>query len=90
MPNLKSAKKALKQNLKKRSRNNHFKALYKEKSKEFEKSIKSWNVEQAQALLPFVYSNIDKLIKKNIIHINNWARRKSKYAKLLKTIEVSK
>lgn len=90
MPNTKSAEKALRQNLKKKSRNNHFKALYKEASKEFERAIKSGNVEEATVLLPKVYSNVDKLVKKNVIHKNNWDRRKSKYAKLLKTIEISK
>jgi len=71
MPNTKSAEKALRQNLKKKSRNNHFKALYKEASKEFERAIKSGKVKEANALLPTVYSNVDKLIKKNVIHKSN-------------------
>ena len=34
-------------------------------------------------------SNIDKLVKKNIIHKNNGDRKKSKYAGMLKKLETS-
>ncbi len=71
MPNTSSAKKALKQSLTNRSRNKHFSALYKESVKALEAAVKEGNKKEAPALLAKVYSNIDKLVKKNIIHANN-------------------
>jgi small subunit ribosomal protein S20 len=71
MPNTTSAKKALKQSITKKSRNKHFSSLYKENIKSLERAIKSNSVEEANSLLSKVYSSIDKLVKKNIIHKNN-------------------
>lgn len=89
MPITKSAKKALTQSLKKHSRNEHFKNLYKETRKMFEKAISSKNVEEASAVISKLHSNIDKLVKKNVLHKNNGARKKSKFAVMLKGLETS-
>lgn len=100
MPIIKSAKKALKQSLKKHSRNEHFKEMYKETRKAFEVAIKNNDVEAAKQVLfntkkdgktvsSGLQSNIDKLVKKNIIHKNNGDRKKSKYAGMLKKLETS-
>lgn len=86
MPNTSSAKKALKQSLTNKSRNKHFSALYKESVKNLEKSVKAWDNTESLTLLSKVYSSIDKLVKKNIIHSNNGSRRKSKFARLAKTL----
>lgn len=88
MPNTTSAKKALKQSITKKSRNKHFSALYKENIKSLERAIKSNSVEEANSLLSKVYSSIDKLVKKNIIHQNNWSRKKSKFAKYAKALSL--
>lgn len=88
MPNTSSAKKALRQNETKRSRNKHFLALYKEAVKALEKAEKSTAVKDVLNLLAKVYSSIDKLVKKNIIHANNGSRRKSKFAKLAKSLSL--
>ena len=88
MPNTTSAKKALRQNITARSRNKHFSALYKENLKDFEKAVKGWLVKEASDLLSKVYSSIDKLVKKNIIHKNNWSRKKSKFAKIAKSLSL--
>lgn len=88
MPNTSSAKKALRQNITARSRNKHFSALYKESVKGLEKAVKNSSIEEAKSILSKVYSNIDKLVKKNIIHKNNWSRKKSKFAKLAKTLSL--
>ena len=88
MPITSSAKKALKVSEKKRSRNRHFSALLKESTKAFvallgeeEKDMKKIN-----EALSLVYSRIDTLEKKNVLHKNNAARKKSAYAKALKSI----
>lgn len=101
MPIIKSAKKALKQSLKKKSRNDHFKSLYTESRKAFEKAIKSGDTKTAKEIFyntkkdwkttkAWLQSIIDKLEKKNIIHKNNANRKKSKFAWMLKTLETSK
>lgn len=88
MPNTSSAKKALRQNITRRSRNRHFNALYKEALKDLETVIKTGDAKKAATLLPAAYSRIDTLVKKNIIHINNAARKKSALAKRVKALSV--
>ncbi len=100
MPITKSAKKALKQSKKRNSRNEHFKDLYRESRKAFETAIKNKDLELAKSILSnkkenwvtvksWLQSIIDKLVKKNIIHSNNWDRKKSKYTLILKNLEAS-
>ncbi len=100
MPIIKSAKKALKQSLKKHSRNDHFKSVYKETRKAFEAAIKNGDAQAARSILfntkkdgitvkSGLQSNIDKLVKKNIIHKNNGDRKKSKFALMLKKLDTS-
>jgi len=100
MPIIKSAKKQLRQNKKRKARNDHFKALYAESRKAFEKAIKAWDAKQAREILvnkkdkdwktikSGLQSMIDKLAKKNIIHKNNASRKKAKYSKMLKSLEL--
>lgn len=96
MPIIKSAKKQLKQSLKRKSRNDHYRALYRESRIAFENAIKTNDAKKAKE----IYTNqkdkdwkttksglqsiIDKLVKKNIIHPNNWARKKAKFIKMIK------
>lgn len=82
MPVTQSAKKAHRQSLTKRSRNRHFSALYREVFKKFQKAIADASSE-ASTLLEGVYSAIDKLVKKNVLHKNNGAHKKSQAAKML-------
>lgn len=100
MPIIKSAKKALKQSEKRHSRNEHFKNMYKETRKAFEAAVKSGDLEAAKKVFfntkkdwkttaSGLQSNIDKLVKKNLIHKNNWDRKKSKYAAMLQKLETS-
>jgi len=91
MPVIKSAKKALRQSEKKHSRNEHFKEMYKETKKAFENAVKNGDIKTAREVFfntkkdgktvsSGLQSNIDKLVKKNIIHKNNGNRKKSMYA----------
>ena len=98
MPIIESAKKQLRQNQKRKSRNDHFRSLYREARVAFEKAIKVKNVEAAKSIFTNLkdkdgkntksglQSIIDKLVKKNIIHANNGARKKAKFVKMLKAI----
>lgn len=90
MPTTKSAKKALKVSEKKRSRNRHFLALFKASTKAFQTLMSSEkkDTESLTLALAQVYSTVDTLEKKNIIHKNNAARKKSSFAKALKSVTV--
>lgn len=82
MPVTQSAIKAHRQSLTKRSRNKHFVALYKETLKKFEKAIAAGAAEAGE-ILSRLQSDIDTLVKKNILHRNTAARKKSAHAKAL-------
>lgn len=88
MPITSSAKKALKVSEKKRSRNRHFLALLKESTKAFWSLLSEdkKDMKKINEALSLVYSRIDTLEKKNVLHKNNAARKKSAYAKALKSI----
>ena len=51
MPIIQSAKKQLRQNKRKKARNDHFKALFTEARKAFEKAIKAGDTKAARAVL---------------------------------------
>lgn len=88
MPNTAAAKKALKVSEKKRSRNRHFLALLKESVKAFE-ALTNAEKKDAKAIneaLSLVYSRIDTLEKKNVLHKNNAARKKSAFAKIARSV----
>ncbi len=88
MPNTKSAKKALKVSEKKRSRNRHFLAALKINTKAFEATVaaEKKDTKAISEALAKVYSAVDTLEKKNIIHKNNAARKKSSFAKIAKSV----
>ncbi len=87
MPNTKSAKKALKVSEKKRSRNRRYQELTKESVKALEALLRDEKKDSKKITdaLSAVYSRIDTLEKKNILHANTAARRKSTFAKLVKS-----
>lgn len=86
MPITSSAKKALKQSETKASRNRRFTALYKETLKAFERAVKGSETKEATSLLSKLFSRVDTLVKKNILHKNNAAHKKSRFSKMLKSL----
>ncbi len=90
MPVTKSAKKALRQNSERRARNSRGKALYKEAAKKFEAALTAGDAAAAAKLLPGVYSMVDTLVKKDVIHRNNAANKKAKHAAALKKVALKK
>ena len=84
MPITKSAKKALKQNRKKRVFN--LKRIKKMRSliKEIKTLIKDKKKEEALKILPETYKAIDKATKRGVIKKNTANRKKSNLAKALK------
>ncbi len=89
MPILKSAKKQLRQNETHRLRNDHFRELYREARVAFERLINGNQPKEATEAFPKLQKIIDTLSKKNLIHKNNAARRKSRFAGLLAKIQPS-
>jgi len=86
MPITKSAKKALRQNKKKRVFN--LKRIKKMKSlvKETKGLIKDKNKEQALKILPETYKAIDKASKRGVIKKNTANRKKSRLTKAIQKI----
>jgi len=80
----KSAKKAVRQSLKRRARN----LIYKRKIKNLLKKIKNLlsqkKIEEAKSLLPQIYKFLDKAAKVGIIKKNTAGRKKSRITKLIK------
>lgn len=79
----KSAKKTLRQNLRRRGQN----LIYKNKIKSFVKKIKDLvfqkKTEEAKKLLPRVYKALDKAAKIGVIKSGAAARKKSRITKLI-------
>ncbi|MBD3330354.1 30S ribosomal protein S20 [Candidatus Peregrinibacteria bacterium] len=81
MPLIKSAKKRLRQNRKRRERNFPLRSKLKTVIKQALKLAKDGKEAEAKAYLPRAFSVIDIAAKKNIIHPNNAARKKSRITK---------
>ena len=78
MPITKSAEKALRQSVKRRTLNLKKKTKYKAAVKEFKKSITAKDFKKAQSLLPKVYKALDKAAKTNVIKKGKSSRLKSR------------
>ncbi|MCK9185947.1 30S ribosomal protein S20 [Candidatus Gracilibacteria bacterium] len=85
MPVIESAKKQMRQSLKKRERNTPVRTELKSVFKKALLLIKEAKFEEAEKFLTKAYSVIDTAAKKNLIHRNNAARKKSRLAKTLAT-----
>lgn len=77
----KSAKKALRQSVKRRERNRKKKDKIKKTIKEIKGLIAQKKIKEAQKLLLFVYKALDKAAKTGVIKKNTADRKKSRIAK---------
>lgn len=87
MPITKSAKKALKQNRRKRLFNLRRDKKMKQLVKKARKLISENKKEEAAKMLPSVYQAIDKAAKRGIIKKNTAGRKKSRLLKTIKKIK---
>jgi small subunit ribosomal protein S20 len=78
MPNLKSAKKALRQSKSKNLHNQSYKDKIKNLIKKANKLLAEKKQKEAQELLPHIYKALDKAAKNGLIKNNNASRRKSR------------
>ncbi len=84
MPIIKSAKKALRQNVRRRKQNIKRKADLKSVIKQYKKLIAAGQKDEAKKYLSQVYKKLDKSAKVNVIKKNKAARLKSRLSKLIK------
>ena len=86
VPQRKSGIKALRVTKKRRLHNLDIKTDLKKTIKNFQQLVTDKKIDEARAALKLVYKKVDKAAKRNIIHKNTAARRKSHFSKLLQTI----
>jgi len=82
MPITKSAKKALRQSLKRRERNLKRKRVIKDVTKKIKKLVAEGKKEEAKRLIPQAYKALDKATK-SYLHKRAAARKKSRLMKML-------
>lgn len=83
MPQIESAKKALRQNVKRRQRNIVRHQAMKDIIKEYKKLVAGGKKAEAEKSLSKVFQNLDKMAKVNFIKKNKASRLKSRLAKKL-------
>ena len=81
-----SAKKRVRQNVKRRGRNRWRKQQMKEALREFDEAVKAGDKAKAAEQLKVVYERVDKVAAKGTIHKNTASRRKSRLARMLNKI----
>ncbi|MCH8049045.1 30S ribosomal protein S20 [Patescibacteria group bacterium] len=86
MPIIKSAKKALRQNIRGKIRNLKRKNAMKILVKQTKKLVSAEKKQEAIKLLPELYKAIDKAAKRGIIKKNAAARKKSRLTKLIQKV----
>lgn len=79
----KSAKKALRQNKKRRARNLTYLNKMKKLVKEIRGFVLQKKIAEAKEILPKVYQILDKAAKAGVIKKNNASRKKSRLTKLI-------
>jgi small subunit ribosomal protein S20 len=86
MPQRRAAKKALRQNKKRREKNLITQRQIKGAIKKFKKTIEAKDKNSAQEALRALYKILDKIAAKRFIHPNKAARKKSDFARALNKI----
>jgi len=85
-----SAKKRVRQNLKRRARNRARKEQMKEQTKAFNAALSSGELEKAAVELNKAAQQFDRIATKGTIHKNTAARKRSRLAKRLNAARASK
>ena len=81
MPNLKNAKKALVQSVKRAERNKAVRASLDTMRRQFRKLLDSGKVDDAKALVRDMSKALDKAVTKRVVKLNTASRIKSRAAK---------
>lgn len=89
MPNTKSAKKRLRQNVVRRMRNRMAKSAMRTQLRKVREAAEAGDVEKAEQEYQLAAKKLDRAGAKNIIHPNKAARTKSRLQKLIKGAKLS-
>ena len=87
MPNIKSAKKRMRSNVKKAQVNTLIISSMRTAIKKVEKAVKAGNKEEATNFLNIAIQRVDKAMSSGKIHKNKAARLKSRLMKMINTVE---
>ncbi len=79
----KSARKAMRQNLRKKAKNLVYKNKMKSLIKEVRALVAAKKIEEAKKILPQVYQILDKAVKVGVVKKNTASRRKSRLTRLI-------
>ena len=90
MPNTESGKKRMRQNVRRRARNNWRKRRIKEQVKTFLKAVQAQDVEGAESEYRKACGLLDKVATTSTLHRNTAARRKSRLARRLSALKQAK
>ncbi|MBQ0125355.1 MAG: 30S ribosomal protein S20 [Clostridiales bacterium] len=86
MANIKSAKKRVKVSATKAMRNKMLKSALKTSLKKYEAAIAAGDAALAQSLYKDTVKTIDQAVSHGIIHSNNAARKKSRFTRMLNSL----
>ena len=89
MPNIKSAKKRLKQSKVRRDRNRALRTVIRNRCKKFLKTVSTGEVKDAETSFVDAVRVLDKMGAKRIIHKNVAARKKSRLSARLKKMKAA-
>ncbi|GAB6165601.1 30S ribosomal protein S20 [Thermostilla marina] len=84
MPNTKSAKKRLRQNLVRRARNRMIKRTVRTHIRKVREAVAAGNIEEAETLFRVAVKKMDQAAAKGVFHKNAISRRKSRLSALIK------
>lgn len=85
MPITQSAKKALRQSIRRRAQNTKRKDAVRKILKDYRKILAEKKTDEAQRQLSLVYKAIDKAAKTNALNTNKARRMKSRLSRLMKS-----
>ena len=89
MPNIKSAKKRLKQSLVRNARNRSLRTSIRKRCKKVVSAVGTGQLQDAEAAFTVAVKTLDKMGAKRIIHKNAAARKKSRLSKMLKKMKTA-
>jgi small subunit ribosomal protein S20 len=87
MPNIKSAKKRLRQNIATRDRNRAARSFVRNRCKNLIKAVKEGSIDKVDELFRLAVKTLDQAGAKKIIHRNAAARKKSRLNTLVRKLK---
>jgi len=90
MPNIKSAKKRLRQNIATRDRNRSSRSFVRNRCKNVVKAVGETNLDNAETLFQQAVKVLDQAGSRKVFHKNAVARKKSRLSKMIRKMKEQK